>query len=207
MPFRRRLLTLFAAICLFHIGARAADPPAVKSGPEVGKDLPGPFRPYNVTGKEAGNYHCVICPQGLDPLVLVFVRNSGLGKEADQNSKLLQLLADLNSVATKEVKARVSVAAVFLFDDLKDVVKNDELRKGYVEKLSAFQTDKINDVTLCLESAEGPKAYGLNPDAKVTILVCSKLRVLANFAYADEAAINTEGVLAAVKEKLGSGKK
>jgi hypothetical protein len=198
----RRLLTLFAAVCLFPVGARAADAPAVKSGLEAGKELPGAFHPYNVTGKEAGNYHCVICPQGLDPLVLVFVRNSELKDE-----KLLKLLEELNKAVGKESKIRLAAAAVFLFDDLKDVVKNDDLRKGYVEKLSAFKTDKINEVTLCLDSADGPKDYLLNPDAKVTILVCSKLRVVANFAYADEAAINTEAVLAAVKEKLGSAKK
>ena len=205
MSIHRRLLTLFAAVCLLPVAALAADPPALKSGPEAGKELPGPFHPYNVTGKEAGNFHCVICPQGLDPLVLVFVRNSGLG--AEKESKLLPMLEGLNGVATKDAKARIAVAAVFLFDDLKDVVKNDDLRKGHVDQLNGFKTDNFNEVTLCLDSADGPKAYGLNPDAKVTILVCSKLRVVANFAYADEAAVNTEAVLAAVKEKLGSGKK
>jgi hypothetical protein len=32
----------------------------LKSGPQVGKQLPGAFHPLNVTGSEAGNKHCLV---------------------------------------------------------------------------------------------------------------------------------------------------
>jgi hypothetical protein len=33
---------------------------ALKSGTQVGKDIPGPFHPLNVTGAKAGMKHCLV---------------------------------------------------------------------------------------------------------------------------------------------------
>jgi hypothetical protein len=33
---------------------------ALKSGPAVGKNIPGPFHPLNVTGDKAGEKHCLV---------------------------------------------------------------------------------------------------------------------------------------------------
>ena len=33
---------------------------ALKSGPAVGKNIPGPFHPLNVTGEKAGEKHCLV---------------------------------------------------------------------------------------------------------------------------------------------------
>ncbi len=32
----------------------------LKSGPQVGKNIPGPFHPLNVTGTAAGRKHCLV---------------------------------------------------------------------------------------------------------------------------------------------------
>src|SRR6516162_1156320 len=111
--FTRRLTSVVAVVCILPVSLWAAD---IKSGPDVGKDLPGPFHPFNVTGKEAGNFHCVVCTKELDPVVLVFVRNSAF------SDKLSAFLKDLNAAAGANPKARINAAAIFLFDDLKNVV-------------------------------------------------------------------------------------
>jgi hypothetical protein len=195
--FTRRLPSLIAALCVLPMTLWAADPPAVKSGPEVGKDLPGPFHPFNVTGKEAGNFHCVVCTKGLEPVVLVFVH--GIDKEVQP------LLDALGAAVAKDPKARITAAAIFLYDDLKNVVTDDVNRKKYADTLEALK--KVEHVILCLDNADGPKGYAINPDAKVTVLVCSKLQVVANFAYTDVNNINADAILAAVKEKLGTAAK
>jgi hypothetical protein len=48
----------FAMAVLAVAGAVAGE--SLKSGPAVGKNLPGAFHPLNVTGSEAGNKHCLV---------------------------------------------------------------------------------------------------------------------------------------------------
>jgi hypothetical protein len=202
--FKRFLAFAPAVVCVLALTTRAADEPTLKSGPEVGKDLPGPFHPYNVTGKRAGDFHDVLSAQGLDPAVLIFVRGTEAG------DALQKLLADLDAIAEKTSKTRIAVAAVFLADDLKDVVKNDDLRKKYAEKLETIKTDaKLNSVILCLDSADGPKEYALNANAEVTVLLSDRLKVLANYAFAKGGLTkaNVDAIVAAVKEKLSGAKK
>jgi hypothetical protein len=33
---------------------------ALKSGPQTGKGIPGPFHPTNITGAQAGKKHCLV---------------------------------------------------------------------------------------------------------------------------------------------------
>jgi hypothetical protein len=33
---------------------------ALKSGPQPGKNIPGPFHPTNITGAQAGKKHCLV---------------------------------------------------------------------------------------------------------------------------------------------------
>ena len=46
-------LTVLAAAC-------EAQGDGLKSGPQVGKTIPGPFHPLNVTGEAAGKKNCLI---------------------------------------------------------------------------------------------------------------------------------------------------
>ena len=47
------VVTAMASAC-----AVAGD--ALKSGPQVGKNIPGPFHPLNVTGSKAGEKNCLV---------------------------------------------------------------------------------------------------------------------------------------------------
>src|SRR5688500_18031321 len=43
----------------------------LKSGPQVGQEVPGPFHPLNVTGAQAGKKACLYCSNGGNPVAVV----------------------------------------------------------------------------------------------------------------------------------------
>src|SRR5262245_11428543 len=109
-----------------------------KVGLNRGDDLPGPFRPYNVTGKFGertvkeiggkeraveGQYHCLVCERGLGPGVMIFARNADLGNPPEP---LLKLLKELHTIVPKDRRTRLGAFAVFLSDELPDVVGHDD---------------------------------------------------------------------------------
>jgi hypothetical protein len=54
----RMIVGAFAVAALVVSGVWADD--ALKSGPQVGKMIPGPFHPLNVTGHKAGKKNCLV---------------------------------------------------------------------------------------------------------------------------------------------------
>ena len=40
---------------------------AVKSGPQTGEQVPGPFHPLNINGASAGQKNCLYCQNGTNP--------------------------------------------------------------------------------------------------------------------------------------------
>ena len=48
----------FAVMALAAASVLAGD--ALVSGPQEGKNIPGPFHPLNVTGDRAGKKHCLV---------------------------------------------------------------------------------------------------------------------------------------------------
>ena len=54
----RYAIGAFAATVLAVTGVVAQD--GLQSGPQVGKAIPGPFHPTNVTGAMAGKKHCLV---------------------------------------------------------------------------------------------------------------------------------------------------
>ena len=54
----RIILGAFTLAILATASVVAGD--ALKSGPPVGKNIPGPFHPLNITGAQAGEKHCLV---------------------------------------------------------------------------------------------------------------------------------------------------
>jgi hypothetical protein len=54
----RIAMGIFTVAVLAVTGVLAGD--SLKSGPAVGKNIPGPFHPLNVTGSQAGEKHCLV---------------------------------------------------------------------------------------------------------------------------------------------------
>jgi hypothetical protein len=152
------LLALAAAVT---VGAA----PALKSGPQVGERVPGPFEPLNVTGPDAGEQCCLFCKYGGSPVVMVFAR--------DTSAPLTTLLKKLDEAAVQNRAAGLGTCAIFLSADaaLKDRLK--ETAKSVA----------LKEVILALDKPSGPEDYKIAPEADVTVLVYVKGVVKANHAF------------------------
>jgi len=159
---------LAAAVVVVLGGAVVAD--ELKSGPQMGDKVPGPFHPYTVTGEDAGKHVCLYCKAGLSPTVAVFVRNP-------DDPLTHKLLKALDAETTKNAKAEMQSFAVFcggkkdkLEPKLKEIAKNAELKS----------------LVLAIEEQDDPipEKYKLNKDADVTVILYVDLGVKANYTFA-----------------------
>jgi hypothetical protein len=180
---RTAVLTALAALVLV-LGALADEPldpglkPVAKDakpGPE--NEIPGPFQPYNVTGKDEfrGKFHSVVSEHDLDPVVLVFVRGTNPAPVAG-------LLPPLDEAVKKNERLRLGAAVVFLSGDITDLVGEDVKR----ERAAAEVGDKMGkykNVAAALDVPASVKDYKLNDKAEVTVLMYNKYRVLLSRAY------------------------
>jgi hypothetical protein len=138
----------------------------VKSGPQAGEKVPGPFHPLNVNGEDAGKKACLYCKAGDDPVVAIFARNA-------DDAALQKLIAAVEESTAKNSKAALNSFVVFCSD-------NDKL-EGKLKTLA--EKAKLKNVVLAIESAEGPEKYGISKDADVTVLLYKERVVVANHTF------------------------
>jgi hypothetical protein len=124
IPHMRRR---FAALAILTPWLVLAAEPAVdkakdadKSPLRVGANLPGPFHPYNVTGRygprkekdkeeeSQGRYHCPVTEHAEDPMVLVFTRDVEIG------DKIKSLAKKLDDATKTNTNVRLAAAIVFV---------------------------------------------------------------------------------------------
>jgi hypothetical protein len=137
----------------------------IKSGPQVGQEVPGPFHPLNVTGEKAGKKNCLYCSNGGNPVAVVFAREA--------TPAVAKLLKQLDEATVKHAKAEMGSYAVFCND-------KDGLDKQLV-KLAAEQ--KLTKLILSIDNPAGPEKYGISKDAEVTVLLYNDHKVLANHSF------------------------
>ena len=96
-----RCLAAVAActLVLFSASSRAEEPTTQRTDPKL-PDAPGPFHAYNVTGKYKGRYHSQISEFGLEPMVMLFTR------ETEFSDPLKDLLKQIDNAAEKNPAAR-----------------------------------------------------------------------------------------------------
>lgn len=178
------LRNLFAAAVVAVLGGAvvAAD---LKSGPQAGEKVPGPFHPLNINGESAGKKNCLFCEAGDSPVAMVFARNP----ECPGTQKLIK---DLEAAAAKNEKAELRAFVIFLGADDKLEAKLKECAKKH----------DLKKVVLAIESPEGPAKYNVAKDADVTVVVYKERKVTANHTFekgkCDEAAV--EKVIADVNK-------
>lgn len=143
----------------------AEEKTAVKSGPQVGKDLAGPFHPLNVTGDKAGQKACLYCAYGDRPVVMIFAR--------EPNAQLGKLLKKVDAACDKNTKAKLASFVVFCS-------KGDDLEKNV--KKCAKDCD-LKKVVLAIDNPAGPEGYDVNKDADVTVVLYQERNVKANHAF------------------------
>ncbi len=194
-------------------GAFAQIPEEVKSGPQAGEFLPGPFHYLNINGPFAGEMHSLDSEFGLRPTVVIFTHDPG------DSQPLTILLQKLDADVAKYHDAELRCFCVFLNEkyhdeDLRrfvvfpgnDAAKEEENRReliGRLEKLS--QDAALKNVILCAGPASGPKGYNINKEAEATVLLYKKLKVVENYAL-PKGRLNeryTNAILASVDQLVG----
>src|SRR5439155_7467510 len=100
------------AVALIGVLGGALAAADLKSGPQPGDKVPGPFEPLNVTGEDAGRKQCLYCKHGDNPVVAIFARTA-------DDANLHKLIAALDAVTDKNQKAEMGSFVVYLSDDAK----------------------------------------------------------------------------------------
>ncbi|MFO0876405.1 MAG: hypothetical protein U0840_03450 [Gemmataceae bacterium] len=138
---------------------------ALKSGPQVGEELAGPFHPLNVNGKSAGKKFCLYCSNGSNPVAMIFARET--------SEELAKLCKEIDKACEKNSDCKMGSFVVFcssdegLEDRLKKMAKDSELKK----------------VVLSIDNPAGPEGYKVSKDADVTVVLYLDRTVKANYAF------------------------
>jgi hypothetical protein len=202
----RNLLTRMLA-GVFILGAFVAargddDEPkgGLKSGPQPGTKskpihIPTSFQVWMVTGPRAARYHSLVCEHGLNPVAFIFV------KEFDPEDKtLVALLKKLDNLSAKHPDARFGACLVVLNDGgFREVLEKED--EDFSKKLAETgavkdileakmkelaKEEKLDRLTMALDTKVGPKGYQLSDDAQTTVLFYNKHVVLHNYAFKDK---------------------
>jgi hypothetical protein len=196
---RRCICWLVAGLLLAGAG-QAGSGEDKKGTLAPGKDLPGPFHPYNVNGPHKGRFHCLVSEQGLKPLVLLIAR--GLEKDAAFGA----LLQQLDGAVARNPTLHLNVFVVFLSDELPSVVADDDKREDLARNLQTLaETLKLRHVVLCLGDKADLARYNLDPGVALTVVLASKLKIVASHALTgDKIKAQAKVILDEVASKLGA---
>jgi hypothetical protein len=201
----RCCLLLLAGACL--AGADAKPKSEGGKGPlAVGANLPGPFLPYNVTGPQKGRFHCLVSDYALEPVVMLVARAGG---GEDDLKPLGPLVEGLDSAIAKNPGARLHAFVVFLVDEKKDLVKDDDWRAEVASRYEKWAADlkpPPRHVVLALAKGSDLKKYGLKDEALNAVLY-KDYKVVTSHAFPREKLKEaTRTILDEVKGKLRVGK-
>jgi hypothetical protein len=159
----KRYAAAVAFLVLAMAGAVAAD--ALKSGPQTGDKVPGPFEPMNINGAHAGEKHCLFCQHGTSPVVAIFAR--------EISEPLTTIIKKVDEVTGKNGKVNMGSYVVFCSD-----------ADGLSQKLKDLSaTAKLKHLVLATYASAGPEDYKIAKDADVTILLYEDLLVKANHTF------------------------
>jgi hypothetical protein len=186
------VLALIAVLAACRDGVRAAD--ELKSGPQPGEAIPGPFHYLNVNGPHAGNPHFLVCEFGLRPSVVVFTREIPADK-----SPVMDLIQKLDEAVDRQKNAELRAGVVIL----NDAFTKEQTRKEVVRRLESSLRE-LKHVLVAVDGAAGPEPYKLNPEAGVTVLLYNKQKVVASFVYPKDKFTDKDaaGIMAAVTKMI-----
>jgi hypothetical protein len=159
--------------------------------------------------KIAGRFHCPVSHHGLDPMLLLFVR------ETDVSDGLKDLLVRLDAVVKKNPNVRLGVAVVFISDKIEDVVTDDEIRDELADQLKKTASDlKWQDeerrIAFCLDGKRDLEKWELGRgDATYVLVLLRNYAVVAAEAIKrdDLNAAKGDAILRELAEKFGATRK
>lgn len=154
-----------AALALAFLASFAVAEETIKSGPQVGEDLEGPFHPLNINGPQAGKKFCLYCANGAKPVVMVFAR--------EPHEQLSRLVKKVDEACSRHKDAKLNSFVVFC--------SNDE---GLEDRLKKLANDaNLKHVVLSIENPAGPEGYKVAREADVTVVLYVNRNVKANFSF------------------------
>jgi len=169
------------AALLLAVAAGRAD---VVSGPKVG-DKAEDFTAHGVVGIIDGKDGSYIKERKGDPTIYVFVSAENFQRPTAQFLKGLD-------AALKDAPGKAAVVAVWLTekpDMIKEYLPKAQMSLNFVNtSLGVFKGDK-----------SGPKNWGINPDAHVTVVAVKDNKVTAVSAYESINGTDVRKVLTAAK--------
>jgi hypothetical protein len=181
-----RIVTLALAAALVVTGSALAA--SVKSGPQVGDDLAGPFHPLNINGPQAGKKFCLYCTNGSNPVAMVFAREC--------SPTLEKLIKKIDACTAENKDCKMGSFVVFC--------SNEE---GLETKLKKVAKDNnIKNCVLSIDNPAGPKGYNVAKDADVTVVLYVDRNVKANHSFKKDELKekNIETIVADIKKILPS---
>lgn len=175
----RKLFAAAAVVAAVSGFAAAGD---LKSGPQSGEKLPGPFTPLNVNGKSAGEKHCLVCENGDNPVVMIFARSP----ECPMTQALIK---KVEAAVAKNEKCEMGSFVVFCTSDS----QAEGQAKAFAEKA------KLKKVVLSTDSPAGPAKYKVAKDADVTVVLYTNKTVKANHSFKKDE-LKEEGIEKVIKD-------
>ena len=137
----------------------------LKSGPQVGEQVPGPFHPLNINGSQAGKKNCLYCSAGDSPVAVVFARTL--------TPQVKTLIKQLDQTTVKNSAKEMCSFAVFCSD-------NEKLEG----ELKAFADgEKLLKLVLSIDNPAGPVKYKIASDADVTVFFYDNHEVKSTRAF------------------------
>ena len=171
---------VFVVTLAFVVGGDAitAEKGALKSGPQAGDNLPGPFYPLVAHSGEpdlVGKKIDFSEKYGQSPVVLVFAR--------EITNPLTTLVKKLDAEVAKRKSAKLRAIVVSLSDDY----ALEMSLKDYGKKKA------IKHVNLAIMEPDGARPYKLSKEADVTVVMYKRKKVEANHAF-KKGELNEKGV-------------
>jgi hypothetical protein len=166
---RKQLVVTAALVAVAALVAATglAGQATLKSGPQVGQKVPGPFHPLNINGAKAGKKNCLYCENGTSPVVMIFARKV--------SPSLTALIKKVDAATVQHKKDRMGSFVVFLSDS---EALGDQL-KTLAEK------ENLQKTVLSIDNPAGPKGYEVAKDADVTVVLYEDHTVRSNYAFRD----------------------
>ncbi len=174
-----RKLFAVAVVAAFGSIALAAE---IKSGPQAGEKVPGPFHPLNVNGESAGEKACLFCKHGESPVAMVFARTP----ECEGTQKLIKALEKATAANSK---AEMGSFVVFLSDS----DKTEKALKKFADEA------KLKNVVLAVDNPAGPEKYNVAKDADLTVVLYTDRMVKVNVSF-EKGKITDKDIDAIVKD-------
>ena len=159
----KKILLTAALPVLCAALAVAAEP--LRSGPQAGQKIPGPFEPLHATGPDAGQHVCLVCKNGANPVAMIFARNV--------SAPLTALIKKIDAATGAHQDVEMGSFVVFLNDNpsLPAALKDVADREG------------VKQTVLATFAPAGPPSYHVAADADVTVVLYTHHKVVANYAF------------------------